>query len=65
VLPAIMPSLSYDHLTIKNGAMASQGYAKLKDLKGRAYTKLQKALMKYCEQDTFALIVILMFLKSA
>jgi len=65
VLPSLVPSLSYDKLSINNGALASAEFIKSHKITDSEKTKsIRNNLLKYCELDTFALVKIVDFLKS-
>jgi hypothetical protein len=58
VLPALVPALAYDDLTIQNGAVAAVMYQKMvfseTDLIERAH--IAQALEEYCGRDTWAMV---------
>ncbi|MFB3041026.1 MAG: DUF2779 domain-containing protein, partial [Candidatus Poribacteria bacterium] len=58
VLPALVPTLAYDDLTIQNGAVAAVMYQKMVfsevDLMERAH--IAQALQEYCGRDTWAMV---------
>ncbi|MEC4680473.1 MAG: DUF2779 domain-containing protein [Nitrospirota bacterium] len=58
VLPALVPTLAYDDLTIQNGAVAAVMYQKMvfseADLMERA--QIAQALQEYCGRDTWAMV---------
>ncbi len=64
VLPALVPSLAYDDLTIQNGAVAAVMYQKMAftetDLVERAH--IAQALQEYCCRDTWAMVELRRFL---
>jgi len=65
VLPALVPSLSYDELNIGEGSMASLSFEQL--LHENDFIKIseiRKDLLEYCKLDTFAMVKILEFLES-
>lgn len=65
VLPALVPSLSYDNLEINNGSLASSTFAnlhKISDLE--QIHKTRKNLLEYCKLDTEAMVRILQILRS-
>ena len=65
VLPALVPSLSYDNLEINNGSSASSTYANLHTLSNLdQINKTRKNLLEYCKLDTFAMVKILEVLRS-
>lgn len=51
-----MPELSYKDLEIQEGGSASQAYLNLLE-------RTRKALLKYCERDTIAMVELLNFLE--
>lgn len=60
VLPAIIPSLSYDSLEIKDGGTASNTFATMMNGSfGGDTESTRKNLLKYCELDTYAMVEIL------
>ncbi len=58
VLPALIPDLAYNDLTIQNGAVAAVMYQKMvfseTDLMERAH--IAQALEEYCGRDTWAMV---------
>ncbi len=58
VLPAMVPSLAYDDLAIKEGGHAASQYYRMvfveTDWIERA--RIQDALLAYCKRDTLALV---------
>jgi len=60
VLPALVPELSYDSLTIGNGSDASAAFYNLKHAKEEIEKETtRKALLEYCGLDTLAMVKIL------
>jgi predicted RecB family nuclease len=62
VLPALVPSLSYADLTINDGETASLELMRLlfdETLKGEERAGLRRALLAYCERDTWAMVKLL------
>ncbi len=61
VLPTIEPELDYSKLTVSHGGMAQDAYLDLigADLSDVDKIELKKALLAYCEQDTFAMLKVL------
>jgi hypothetical protein len=60
VLPALVPEMSYDGMAINNGADASTAFYNLRfENDGEKVAATRKALLKYCEQDTMAMVRIL------
>jgi hypothetical protein len=60
VLPALVPGMSYDDLTIQEGAHASQEYLRMLD-PGTSLAekkKIEVALLDYCSHDTLAMVMI-------
>ena len=66
VLPVLAPELSYENLPINNGADANKSWGKM--IKGEfsdhEAKKVQRDLLVYCEQDTFAMVRIWQVLKN-
>ena len=58
VLPAVMPSLSYADLVIRDGGVAACEYSRMiftvTDWIEKA--QIQEALLRYCERDTLAMV---------
>jgi predicted RecB family nuclease len=62
VLPALVPSLSYADLTINDGVTASLELMRLlfdQTLQGEERAGLRRALLAYCERDTWAMVKLL------
>lgn len=57
VLPALVPGLSYDDLSLQNGALAAGAFAEIirEDTPMERRAELSTDLLKYCERDTEAL----------
>ena len=65
VLPALVPSLSYDDLEIGNGGLASETFANLHAIENLdKLDRIRKNLLEYCKRDTFAMVKILDVLRS-
>ena len=65
VLPALVPSLSYDDLDINNGSLASSIFANLHNISDLdQIKKTRKHLLEYCKLDTLAMVKILEVLRS-
>lgn len=66
VLPTIAPELSYDNLEVGNGGDAQEAYIDIINPNTEAETRemLTTALLKYCEQDTFAMVKIVEFIRG-
>jgi hypothetical protein len=59
VLPAIAPEFSYADLTINNGGDASNIYlAMIKNKFNGDVALTRKQLLKYCERDTFGMVIL-------
>ena len=59
VLPALVPDLSYDNLTIADGEAAMLAYAKLaKNSTAEEQEKIRQDLLAYCRLDTLAMVRI-------
>jgi predicted RecB family nuclease len=62
VLPALVPGLSYRDLSINEGETASLQLQRLlfePQLKGEERAELRRALLAYCERDTWAMVKLL------
>lgn len=64
VLPALIPELSYDDLTVHNGEGASRAFEQMMNNKESDYSELRKNLLAYCEMDTFAMVKIMEHLEA-
>jgi hypothetical protein len=65
VLPALVPSLTYEGLNIKNGEEAMLKYEELINLEdGEKKESLKKDLLEYCKLDTLAMVEILKVLRK-
>ena len=65
VLPALVPDLSYDGLTIANGDLAMQAFAELQvEDDPDQVAVVRRDLWEYCKLDTFAMVRILEELES-
>ncbi len=66
VLPAVVPSLSYDDLVIRDGGVAACEYARMvfavSDWIEKA--RIEEALLRYCERDTLAMVELRRELKK-
>lgn len=62
VLPTIAPELDYSNLTVSHGGMAQDAYLDLigSELSDSDKVELRKALLAYCEQDTLAMVKVLL-----
>lgn len=60
----VFSDLSYDDLEVKNGTEALVTYAKFKDMKEDEKQQNYEALLEYCKQDTWAMVVILKKLRE-
>lgn len=64
VLPALIPEFSYGDLNISDGSTASELFLESIQ-KNSLYTpELQENLLKYCERDTYAMVLIYQFLQK-
>lgn len=61
VLPALVPELKYDGLTINNGDLASITFMKIvnKEFSESEVERIRKDLLEYCKLDTLAMVKIL------
>ncbi len=60
ILPVLVPSMSYDVLTIHEGVQAGLAYLQMIDPEtpAREKERIRKALLEYCRQDTLAMVRI-------
>lgn len=58
VLPAVVPSLGYDDLTIQEGGQAAAEYYRMVFLESDWVERdsIREALLRYCERDTLAMV---------
>lgn len=64
VLPALIPEFSYGDLNISDGSTASELFLESIQ-KNSLYTpELQENLLKYCERDTYAMVLVYQFLQK-
>jgi hypothetical protein len=63
VLPALVPELTYDDLEIRDGAIATVELWRLMferdQMSARHRERLRRALLRYCERDTWAMVRLL------
>jgi predicted RecB family nuclease len=66
VLPALVPDMSYDDLEVAEGTAAGLAWERCIDPATPAEEKarLKRALLRYCKQDTFALVRLLEVLRK-
>ena len=55
----VFSDLSYDNLVVKNGTEAIIEYANYPYMSKEEYNLKYQALITYCKQDTWAMVVIL------
>lgn len=67
VLPAYVPGLSYDGMTIANGGMAMEQYFQFVngDIPEEKHDALWQALTEYCKLDTYAMVELLRVLRNS
>ena len=59
VLPALVPELSYDELTIGRGDVASREFYMLPHYPPKQQQAIRNALLEYCKLDTWAMVRLL------
>ncbi|MHB8941318.1 MAG: DUF2779 domain-containing protein, partial [Desulfobacteria bacterium] len=60
VLPVLVPEMTYKGLEISDGAMASEAYFTMETIADPSeLSRLRKALLEYCKQDTLGLVRLL------
>ena len=65
VLPALVPELSYEGLTVSDGMMAMRVYHEMCEIDDPdKVAELRKGLLEYCRLDTLAMVEILVKLKE-
>lgn len=66
VLPAVVPSLGYDDLTIREGGQAASEYYRMIFVETDWIEQLsiKEALLRYCARDTFAMVELRRVLKQ-
>jgi predicted RecB family nuclease len=66
VLPALIPEMTYDGMTVAKGDEAGLAWEKMTRAAARSVerTELRNALLAYCRQDTLALVKLLHVLYS-
>lgn len=67
VLPTIAPDLSYSDLDVGDGGMAMEAFAEmmLPGTSPERHAQLYNALLKYCELDTWAMVVIARYFEGS
>ena len=60
----VFSDLSYKDLTVKNGTEAIVAYATYNSMTKEEYDLYYEALRIYCQQDTWAMVVILEALRE-
>ena len=64
VLPALVPSLSYDHLEINNGGLASISFSNIHTIASKDRVNvIRQNLLEYCKMDTLAMVKVLNVLR--
>ncbi len=60
VLPAVVPSMGYDHLAIKEGGQAASEYYRMVFVETDwiEQASIKEALLRYCAQDTMAMVAL-------
>jgi hypothetical protein len=65
VLPVLIPEMTYEGMEISEGAMASEAYFAMENIADPAeLSRLRKALLEYCKQDTLGLVRLLEKMRS-
>jgi hypothetical protein len=66
VLPALVPSMGYDDLAIKEGGHAASQYYRMVFVETDwvEREKIQEALLAYCKRDTLAMVELRRVLKE-
>ncbi len=65
VLPALVPDLAYENLTIRDGGMAMAAYRAMNDSDDLVdIARIRQDLLEYCSLDTLAMAKILSMLRT-
>jgi hypothetical protein len=66
VLPALVPEMTYDGMEVANGRAAGVAWERLmrERVDQAECERIQKALLKYCGQDTLAIVALLAALQQ-
>ena len=66
-MPALVPEMSYDGMAVANGGDAMEAFDMLyaQKLPPAEQEQLRKDLLKYCEQDTWAMVKIVDVLRNS
>lgn len=66
VLPTIAPELSYENLEVGNGGDAQEAYLEITNPQTPSEIRetIKNSLLKYCEQDTLAMVKIVEFIRN-
>ncbi len=64
VLPALVPDLTYQDLSINKGDLASLEFSNLHNKSIEEQKKIRNDLLEYCKMDTFAMFKILKVLRE-
>jgi hypothetical protein len=59
VLPALVPTLSYDKLAIGDGDTASHAFEHMVTHPNKNYAELRKQMREYCKMDTMGMVRVL------
>jgi hypothetical protein len=65
VLPVLVPGMTYEGMEISDGEMASAAYFSMETIAAPAeLSRLRKALLEYCRQDTLGLVRLLEMMRA-
>jgi len=66
VIPELVPEMSYENMEVADGTEAGLAYEKMihGGLGSKEKQTLKNALLKYCRQDTMAMVKLLEHLKE-
>jgi len=66
VLPTIAPELAYDEMDVADGIMAQKAFKELMEnvLSDQEIEDKRQALLRYCQQDTYAMVKIVHYFQS-
>ena len=65
ILPALVPELSYEHMTVKDGADAMYVYQQLMNEPDKSKRiRAMQDLLSYCQMDTLGLYEVFCYLED-
>lgn len=64
VLPVVSPDLDYSRLDVQDGSSAMEAWVRMLNNEPDEAERIARALLSYCERDTFAMVKIYRFLSE-